>query len=71
MQNDKQTCLERMQASTTPYRLCDSHMFNCRKVKHLLPYLKQPSSVPILSQKNSLQNIQSCFFKTLLRCPPV
>jgi len=58
-----------MQASTTPYRLCVYHMFNCSKAKVLLLFLQQPSSVPVLSQKNSRQNIQSCFLKTLLRCP--
>jgi len=70
MQTDKQNCLERMQASTTPYLLCDYHMFNCRKAKCLLPYLKQPYSVHVLSQKNSLQNILSCFLKTLFGCHP-
>jgi len=31
MQTDKQTCLEKMQVSTIPYRLCEYHMLNFRK----------------------------------------
>lgn len=70
MQTDKQTWLERMQVSTNPHHLCDYHIIHVRNAEGLFPYLQQPSSVPIFSQKNSLQNIQSCFVKTLLRCHP-
>jgi len=60
-----------MQVSTNPHRLCDYHIIHFRNAEGLFPYLKQPSSVHISSQKNSLKNIQSCFFKTLLRCHPL
>lgn len=68
MQTDKHTRLERMQVSTNSHRLCDYHIVYFRNTESLFPYLKQPSSFPICSQKNSLQNIRSCFFKTILRC---